>query len=285
MLGEPSSLGPRTSAAVGMGQILVVPGDVEGNLDRIQAAALSARDSKCDVLVLPECADVGWTEPSATSFAEELSGPRVSRLRSIAEQCEMAIVVGITEKDDDRVYNTAVFIERDGQLLQRHRKVNELDVARSVYSTGRELAAFECSLGVIAINVCADNYADSLDIARAQISLGAQLILSPSSWAVPPDHDNNLNPYGKNWEDPYRSIALGRGTPIVGVSNVGPITGGPWAGWQCIGRSIAVDKHGDVVVRSDYGPTAVDFGVVHLELGNVVGPVLPAPPIPPGGRA
>lgn len=281
-MGEQPTLGAQTSVAVGMGQIRVVPGDVAGNLDRIHAVARLARENNCDVLVLPECADVGWMDPSAIANAEPLTGRRVSRLRGIAEQFEIAMVVGVTEKDEARVYNTAVYIERDGQLLQRHRKINELDVARSVYSTGREIAAFECSLGVVAINVCADNYADSLDIARAQISLGAQLILSPSSWAVPPDHDNQLNPYGKNWEDPYRSIALGRGTPVVGVSNVGPITGGPWSGWQCIGCSVAVDKYGDVVVRSDYGPDAADFRVVQLDLGNVAGPVVPAPPKPPG---
>ena len=37
--------------------------------------------------------------------------------------------------------------------------------------------------------------------------MGADVILSPSSWAVRPDHNNDINPYGKEWLDAYMPVA------------------------------------------------------------------------------
>jgi predicted amidohydrolase len=43
---------------------------------------------------------------------------------------------------------------------------------------------------------------------------------------------------------------------IVGVSNVGWLTGGPWQGRRCIGCSLVVDPNGVAVVRGPYGADA-----------------------------
>lgn len=43
---------------------------------------------------------------------------------------------------------------------------------------------------------------------------------------------------------------------MVGVSNVGRMTGGPWAGRRCIGCSLAVGPGGAVPARGPYGERA-----------------------------
>jgi hypothetical protein len=43
---------------------------------------------------------------------------------------------------------------------------------------------------------------------------------------------------------------------VVGVSSVGPMTGGPWAGRKCIGCSLAVGPGGEVLARGPYGEGA-----------------------------
>jgi hypothetical protein len=86
--------------------------------------------------------------------------------------------------------------------------------------------------------------------------MGAQLILSPSAWAVDADHDNLREPYGQLWRDSYTELARLYDLAVVGVSNVGWITGGPWQGRQCIGCSLAVGPGGAILAQVPYGNRA-----------------------------
>lgn len=45
-------------------------------------------------------------------------------------------------------------------------------------------------------------------------------------------------------------------TFIIGVSNVGPITEGPWTGWDCIGASLAVNNEGHEILQCPFGVEA-----------------------------
>ena len=43
---------------------------------------------------------------------------------------------------------------------------------------------------------------------------------------------------------------------IVGVSNVGLVSEGPWKDWYCIGCSLAIDAEGNEVLQTPYGKEA-----------------------------
>jgi hypothetical protein len=50
--------------------------------------------------------------------------------------------------------------------------------------------------------------------------------------------------------------------PIIGVSNVGWLTAGPWKGRKCIGCSLAMGPGGATLATGPYGETAESFVVV-----------------------
>jgi predicted amidohydrolase len=162
------------------------------------------------------------------------------------------VVAGVTERDGERLYNAAVMLGPNGAILARHRKINELDIATGLYSIGDRLHATETSIGKVGLTICADNSPDALDIARALGRMGARLFPSPCAWAVDADHDNQREPYGSMWLCSYRQIARDYAATIVGVSNVGPMTSGPWAGRKCIGCSLAVGPGGEVLAQAPY---------------------------------
>jgi predicted amidohydrolase len=155
------------------------------------------------------------------------------------------------------------FISPGGELLLHHRKINELDIAHDLYSIGDRLGVVETELATFGLNVCADNFPDSLDIARTLARMGAQVILSPSAWAVDADHDNEREPYGKLWFDSYSELARQFDVTVVGVSNVGWITAGAWKGRKCIGCSLAVGPDG-ILARGPYGDAAETVTVVEI---------------------
>ncbi|NUQ61684.1 MAG: carbon-nitrogen hydrolase family protein [Pirellulales bacterium] len=267
---------------VGMGQMLVEPGCLRNNLRRAVRMIRDAAQQGCQVVVLPECLDLGWTHPSARQHAQPIPGPSAEALSQAASDAKIDVVAGLTERAGDRIYNAAVLVDGDGRLLARHRKINILEIAQDLYSVGDQLSVTKASWGTVGIAVCADNFPDSHCLGHALARMGAQIVLSPCAWAVPPDHDNRQEPYGELWKGSYATLARLYEMPMVGVSNVGLITEGPWQGRKCIGCSLAVGGQGEVVFQAPYGEDAECLGIVDLELtprryrGTAIAPMLRA---------
>lgn len=250
---------------VALAQMLVVGGDVEGNITRaVDRIAESARRD-ADLVVLPECLDVGWTDVRARDLAQPIPGRASAALCAAAKEHGVWAAAGLTELDGDLVRNAAVLIDREGVIRAKHHKINELAFAQALYTPGESLRVVDTEFGRVGLNICADNYIDSLHLAASQIAMGARLIVSPSSWAVPPGHDDKVTPYVE-WEESYRTLSARHGVPVVGVSNVGDVATGDWAGWACIGRSLAVDQHATIVAKGSYGADADEVLVADMEV-------------------
>ncbi|MDG3004776.1 carbon-nitrogen hydrolase family protein [Paludisphaera mucosa] len=257
----------------GMAQILVEGGRPDANLGRAVRAVGEAASRGCRLVVLPECLDLGWTDPSARDLARAIPGPHAERLAQAAGEHRIHVAAGLVERAGDRLYNAAVLIGPEGRILLHHRKINELDVALGLYAVGDRLGVVETDLGTIGLAICADNFGRSLAIGHVLARMGAQVILSPSAWAVDADHDEDREPYGGLWLDSYAELARLYDVAVVGVSNVGRISGGPWSGRKVIGRSLAMGPGGVVLARGPYGERAE--ALVDVEIS-------PRPPIARG---
>ncbi len=249
------------SIRVGMAQMLVEGGKPDANLARAIAMIADALAKGCDIVVLPECLNYGWTHPSARGAAPPIPGPHSDLLASAAG---LWVVAGLVESDGGRLYNAAVMISPEGESVLKHRKINELEIAHDLYSLGTSVGVAETPLGTLGLNICADNFAESLDLAGAISVMGASLLLSPCAWAVDGDHDNERDPYGQRWLDSYGRLSRERGMTVIGVSNVGWIDAGPWQGRKCIGRSLAMGPGGEVLVHGPYGVDAEALLTVDL---------------------
>ncbi|MCK4283821.1 MAG: carbon-nitrogen hydrolase family protein, partial [Candidatus Brocadiae bacterium] len=153
-----------------------------------------------------------------------------------------------------------------GEIVLKHRKINVLEIAQHVYAIGDRLGVAQTALGTIGMDICADNFRDALVLAHSLARMGARLLLSPCAWAVDADHDNAKDPYGGPWKEAYATIARLYEIPVVGVSNVGWLRGGPWEGRKCIGCSLAVGRSGDVIAQGPYGEEAQALIPVEIEV-------------------
>jgi predicted amidohydrolase len=207
--------------------------------------------------VLPEALTLGWTHPSARTEADDIpNGESCARLRAAARQHRVFVCAGIPERAGEKIFNAAVLIDSNGEIILHHRKIHELEIAHDLYSRGDRLAVAETCFGRIGLMICADGFAPSQSISRTLGMMGASVILSPCAWAVPADHDNEREPYGQLWLDNYGPVAREFDLSIVGVSNVGPITAGPWQGRKCIGNSLVIGPGGRELARGPYGERA-----------------------------
>ena len=250
------------SVKIAMVQLRVDFKKEEENFGRAEKEIAKAAQSGCCCAVLPECFDIGWGLPGALGYAQGIPGPRTERLGRLAREYGIALVAGLTEKEGGRCYNTAVLLSRDGTLLGKHRKINVLHgVEDMVYARGDRLGVYETEFGRVGVNICADNLWPHLALGRGLAAMGAKMILSPCAWAVPPEDAAAKKPYGETWLTPYTALAREYGLWVVGVSNVGDVSEGVWAGWKCIGNSIAVSP-GGAALTMEYGEDAQSTGVV-----------------------
>lgn len=251
---------------VGMGQMAVIGGDWTGNLLRAEAMIAEAAKEGCGMVVLPECLDLGWTHPSARTQGTPIPGPRTARLAAAARKHEIYVVAGLTETEGEIVYNAGVMLDPDGILRLTHRKINELDIGRSLYGVGDRLSVAETPWGRVGLLICADNFPEAASLGKSLARMGARLVLSPCAWAVPSDYDAVTTPYGELWREAYGALARADGLTTVGVSNVGLLDGGPWAGRVCIGASLAIGAGGQTLAQARYGIDAVGLYVAELPL-------------------
>ena len=237
----------RKGLKVGLGQIRVAMGDKKANLAELLHAVEEAAKSDCDLVVLPECSLAGWLSPSARSAAESIPGPVIHKLVEAARKHKMAIVVGMEERDESRVHNSAVLIDRHGEILARHRKINELEIGLEVYSRGGSLNVVSFEGRSVALSICADSWTPV--ITDALYEMGARIIFSPCAWAVEPGGEaTNIA-----WiRETYRQRAAGKQLYIVSPNGVGQVTEGPWKGRVLQGNSLVTGPNGEALLK---GPT------------------------------
>ena len=250
-----------------LAQMLVEGGRKEANLRRALERINEAAGHGAQVVVLPEALTLGWTHPSANSDADEIpDGFSCAELRDAARRKAIYVCAGLIERAGETVFNAAVLIDPQGEVILHHRKLNELEIGHEFYAQGDRLGVAHTSLGAFGVMICADACARGQIVSRTLGLMGADIILSPCAWAVPADHENEKEPYGKLWLDNYCPVARDFRLWIAGVSNVGWIEDGPWKGRRCIGASLVVGPDGRQMLRGPYGHAADTILYADIEL-------------------
>jgi predicted amidohydrolase len=249
-----------------LAQMRVDGGDRQANLRRAGRMIATAARRGAQVVLLPEALDLGWTNPRSRRLAEPVAGGRACRaFRAAARRHGVYVCAGLTERAGPAVYNAAVLISPAGEVLLHHRKLNELEIGHDVYDQGDRLAVVRTPLATFGLMICADGYVRGQFVARTLGLMGADVILSPSAWAVAPGYDNVKRPYGAEWRANYGVVARDFRVWIAGCSNVGRIRGGSWNGHSCIGCSLVVNPQGRPVLQGLFGECAEELLMVDVQ--------------------
>jgi predicted amidohydrolase len=185
------------SFKLAMVQMLVEGGRKGQNLQHARELTAQAAKHGAQVVLLPEAMPLGWTHSSARKEADAVpNGETCTLLSDLARAHQVYICSGMLERNGESIFNSAVLIGPDGALLLHHRKLNELDIAHSLYSRGDRLNVTKTPVGTFGLMICADAFVKGQVISRTLGVMGAQVILSPCAWAVDADHDNERDPYG-----------------------------------------------------------------------------------------
>ena len=109
---------------VAAAQISCSLGDPKANLLKVGDFSRSAKDTGAELIVFPEMTDTGYSMSVIQAHANSWSSGFVPGLQEIATKLSIAIVCGVSEKDDASVYNSLVFVDQQGQIAAKYRKTH-----------------------------------------------------------------------------------------------------------------------------------------------------------------
>jgi predicted amidohydrolase len=246
-------------------QILVIDSDREGNFRRIEYALEQAAEQHAQIAVFPESSILGWENPDAHKMATPIPGTDSDRIASLARKYNMMIAIGMDEKDGEHLYDSAILVDKSGNLLWKHRKINVLpELMTPPYSQGRpeDIGIVETEYGCIAVLICADTFSDSF--VEKMKTLKPDLMLVPYGWAATNDRWPG---HSKELEDLVSRRASQVRCPMAGVDLVGEMTHGPWTGWTYGGSSFVADGTGRILLTARDRDS--DLRVIDLPIGSL----------------
>ncbi|RCW36620.1 5-formyltetrahydrofolate cyclo-ligase [Marinilabilia salmonicolor] len=175
----------KSSVEIGILQFAPVPGDIEANIKKIDGLLESNPHS--DIMVLPELASSGYNFKSreeAINSSEPINESRyVDFLIQKARALNTWFVSGINEREDDKLFNSAVLVSPNG-VEGIYRKMHLFNREKIFFEPGNSgLPIFETPFGIVGILICFDWMFPELW--RVLALKGAQIICHPSNLVLP----------------------------------------------------------------------------------------------------
>ncbi|MHA1564490.1 MAG: carbon-nitrogen hydrolase family protein [Alphaproteobacteria bacterium] len=223
-----------------------------------------------DMVVLPETfASIGGNHEIRQKNAEPLPEPGgeggavYEALRALATKHGIFVHGGsFIELAGDRLFNTTVAFDREGDELARYRKIHLFDIVAPDGTEYKESASFDPGDAVVTYqaedvtvgcSICYDLRFGELY--RALAAKGATVIMVPAAFTLQTGKDH--------WEVLLRARAIETETYIVAAAQIGAYTEGNQQR-RTWGHSMVVDPSGHIMaqVRDEPG-----FASANLDLG------------------
>jgi predicted amidohydrolase len=222
-----------------------------------------------DWVLLPEQFDwAGGARGDKHANAEVLpGGPAYAMTQEMARKHRVFIHAGsIMERieGDERIHNTSVVFNRQGEEIARYRKIHLFDVTTpdgasyresATVKAGDKVVTYDCEGVTIGCSICYDLRFP--DLFQALAEKGAQIIALPAAFTLQTGKDH--------WEVLLRARAIETQTYLCASAQTGSFTVGNEQR-STYGHSLVADPWGHVVAKASDGvgivSTRIDPAVV-----------------------
>lgn len=227
---------PQTMTRVRIASASILPDkwEKERNWTRIEKKVRKAAGNGAHVVVTPEGALDGYVinEVNAVEDAsekplvlerflqlgEELDGPYIEKACDLADELSIFLVLGFLERRSDQLYNTAILVDAEGDIIGRYSKTHfaqGYEINPDFYAPGDTYPVFDTPFGKAGILICYDRQLP--EPARILALKGAQILFVPSygSYTDETGWNTNLmrtrayeNGYSVVFCHPYQSLLI-----------------------------------------------------------------------------
>jgi predicted amidohydrolase len=141
-----------------------------------------AAQKKIDMLCLPEIM-LAWGMPTNNEtlygLSHRIPGKETAPFQEFARERRMALCFSVLERNRELVHNTAILIDKKGELVGKYRKVHLASPFETWWGVtpGHEWPVFKLENATVGMNICMDSSA--LESARVPARKGAEIIFLP----------------------------------------------------------------------------------------------------------
>jgi predicted amidohydrolase len=236
-------------------------GDKPRNLDAADRLTRAAAADGATLVVLPEKWSVIGSPADLRAGAEPLDGPAITWAREVARELHIDLVAGsIAERvaDREKLANTSLHIDPDGEVRATYRKIHmfDVEVEGTVYreseteDPGDEIVTSETAGGVeLGLTICYDLRFPELY--RILAVRGARILAIPSAFTLATTREH--------WATLVRARAIENQAFVVAANQYGLHPPGNRSG----GRSMIVDPWGVVLAQA---PDRETYVIADLDL-------------------
>ena len=171
---------------IAVAQIACELGNPAANVRKIRAFAERAKSAGAELVVFPEMADTGYAMQVIREQARPWSEGAVPELQSIAQILSIAIISGVSERVDDRIYNSQVVIDSSGAIVAKYRKTHLFaPIEEDKFCTaGDALASVNFGPLRVGLTICYDLRFPEIYRTLA-IDQGVNVFVNSSAWPFP----------------------------------------------------------------------------------------------------
>jgi len=219
----------------------------ETNVDRAVNMIESAARNDAELVLLPEMFNCPYDNRKFQEYAESAEDSvTLERISEAARNLGVYVVAGsIPELDDGKLYNSSYIFNRDGEVMDVHRKMHLFDIhvpgeisfrESETLTAGDRLTVVETELCRIGVVICYDIRFPELS--RLTVDRGAELILVPGAF--------NMTTGPAHWEVLMKVRAIDNQVYLAAAS---PARNHELS-YIAYGHSMIVDPWGDVLSQA-----------------------------------
>ncbi|ADQ13783.1 Nitrilase/cyanide hydratase and apolipoprotein N-acyltransferase [Halanaerobium hydrogeniformans] len=229
-------------------------GNLKYNKDKILEHLGNAKAEGADIVCLPELATTGYNLELMGNDIYDLSvgldDDYLKYFCNFAKEQKINIILPLSLKEENGdIYNTALVINRQGEIIGRYDKAHLFLHEKRFYNSGESYHIFELEGVKFGIIICYD--LGFPEAARKMALQGAKILFVPSAWRI---QDIGI------WDLNTRQRALENNLFLCGVNRVGSEED-----LYLFGGSRVVNPHGQITASASQGNEEVLITEIDLE--------------------
>lgn len=232
--------------------------DRAANISKSMAGIRACVADGAELIILQElhCGLYFCQTEDTTVFdqGEPIPGPSTEAFGALAAELGVVLVLSLFEKRAPGLYhNTAVVLEKDGQIAGTYRKMHIPDdpaYYEKFYFTPGDMGfqPISTSVGKLGVLVCWDQWYP--EAARLMALAGAEVLIYPTAigYETTDTPEEQARQFGA-WQTIQRGHAVANGLPVIAVNRTGfePDPSGHTGGIQFWGQSFIAGPQGELL--------------------------------------
>ena len=247
--------------------------DAAANVEAAVAKVREAASAGAQIICLKELFNAPYfcksTKCDRFDIAEPIPGPTVERMRTLARELEVVIIVPIFERQAAGVYrNSAAIIDADGSLLGAYRKMHipddplyyekyyftpgdaatddRIDPIGNVAKQASGFRVWRTRYATIGVLICWDQWYP--EAARITSLLGADILFYPTAIGWHPAEKAEFGQAQVDaWRTAQRAHAIANGVYVASPNRVGFEAEAGTDGIEFFGHSFIADPFGRII--------------------------------------